>query len=64
MSETDDQAQRVPDDTPEADAAEQRAALDGTEDRPDTAPRVSMDADEADTAEQSREVPIDEDDYR
>ncbi|MFV2178184.1 hypothetical protein ACFHW2_16160 [Actinomadura sp. LOL_016] len=64
MSETDDLARQVPDDTPEADAAEQRAGLDEDADRPDPAPRVSMDADEADTAEQSREVPFDEDDYR
>ncbi|OLT30223.1 hypothetical protein BJF79_10005 [Actinomadura sp. CNU-125] len=64
MSETDEPTQRVPDDTPEADAAEQRAVLDESEDRPDAVPHVSMDADEADTAEQNREVPIDEDDYR
>lgn len=63
MSETDDRAQRIPDDTPEADAAEQRAVLDDESDRPDD-PRVPMDANEADAAEQSREVPYDEDDYR
>ncbi|MFD0901122.1 hypothetical protein [Actinomadura sediminis] len=63
MSETDDLAQ-TPDDAPEADAAEQRAVLDESEDLPEPAPRVPMDANEADAAEQSREVPFDEDDYR
>lgn len=53
----------MPDDANAADAAEQRAALDEAGDRVDIAP-IPDDANEADVAEQSREVPVDEDDYR
>ncbi|MFC0037587.1 hypothetical protein [Actinomadura rayongensis] len=52
------------DETPEADAAEQRAAL-----RPDEEPtvwpgNVPDEANEADVSEQGHEIPDDEDDYR
>jgi hypothetical protein len=50
-------------DRTEADAAEQRAAVDETGDRVGGAP-MPDDANEADVAEQRREVPVDEDDYR
>ncbi|MGK5551257.1 hypothetical protein ACSNOI_06550 [Actinomadura kijaniata] len=56
----------LPDDAPEADAAEQRAALVEDEDEEGAGwPRtVPFDADEADAAEQDRVVDLDEDDYR
>ncbi|SNS08226.1 hypothetical protein [Actinomadura mexicana] len=62
MSETDDLEQPAPDDANEADAAEQRAALD-EEERVEAGP-IPEDANEADAAEQRREVRLDEDDYR
>ncbi|MEV4006503.1 hypothetical protein [Actinomadura sp. NPDC049753] len=62
MSETDDLEQPAPDDANEADAAEQRAALDD-EERVERGP-IPDDANEADAAEQQREVRLDEDDYR
>ncbi|GGT86790.1 MULTISPECIES: hypothetical protein [Actinomadura] len=63
MSETDDLEQPAPDDANEADAAEQRAALDEEEERVERGP-IPEDANEADAAEQRREVRLDEDDYR
>lgn len=63
MSETDDLEQPAPDDANEADAAEQRAALDETDDGTAAGP-LPDDVNEADAAEQWREVPVDEDDYR
>ncbi|NKZ07021.1 hypothetical protein HGB48_25250 [Actinomadura latina] len=61
----DERAERapVPDEANEADAAEQRAAIDEADDRVEGAP-MPDDANEADVAEQRREVPVDEDDYR
>ncbi|MGW5412895.1 hypothetical protein [Actinomadura geliboluensis] len=64
MSETDGLDRPAPDDANEADAAEQRAALDETVDGPGTAAPLPEEANEADAAEQRREVPVDEDDYR
>ncbi|REE95876.1 hypothetical protein [Thermomonospora umbrina] len=52
------------DEAPEADAAEQRAALTDGEDRAGERTEVPFDANEADTAEQDRVVELDEDDYR
>ncbi|QKW34354.1 hypothetical protein HUT06_10205 [Actinomadura sp. NAK00032] len=63
MSETDDLDRPAPDEADEADAAEQRAALDEAADGPGAAP-LPDEANEADAAEQRREVPVDEDDYR
>lgn len=63
MSETDDLEQPAPDDANEADAAEQRAALDGTGGGTAGGP-LPDEVNEADAAEQRREVPVDEDDYR
>ncbi|GAA1535291.1 hypothetical protein GCM10009678_17150 [Actinomadura kijaniata] len=56
----------LPDDAPEADLVEQRAALvdDEDEERAEWPRTVPFDADEADAAEQGREVELDEDDYR
>ncbi|NDU76103.1 hypothetical protein GWI34_26245 [Actinomadura sp. DSM 109109] len=63
MSETDDLREPAPDEANEADAAEQRAAVDDEEERVDTGP-VPVEANEADAAEQRLEVRLDEDDYR
>lgn len=63
MSETENLDQPpVPDDAPEADAAEQRAALE--EEAPEYPDHVPFDANEADAAEQGREISLDEDEYR
>jgi hypothetical protein len=62
MSEPDEPALR--DEEPEADAAEQRAALREDEERPQWPPQMPLDADEADASDQSREVEFDEDEYR
>jgi len=47
---------------PEADAMEQRTAVD--DDRPEREHDLPLDADEADVAEQDAAVELDEDDYR
>ncbi|MEU8341260.1 hypothetical protein SAMN05443665_10103 [Actinomadura meyerae] len=62
MSETDDLDRQAPVEANEADAAEQRAALDEVADGPVAAP-LPDEANEADAAEQRLEVPVDEDDY-
>ncbi|GLW62302.1 hypothetical protein Arub01_05460 [Actinomadura rubrobrunea] len=49
---------------PEADAAEQRAALREDEDAPVLPSHLPLDANEADATEQSLEVEFDEDEYR
>jgi hypothetical protein len=60
----DEQPGELSEDAPEADAAEQRAAL-GEEAGAGRWPRqVPFDANEADAAEQSWVVELDEDDYR
>ncbi|TMQ96229.1 hypothetical protein ETD83_21495 [Actinomadura soli] len=73
MSETDDLEQPAPDEAAgagetreanEADAAEQRAALDEEEGPREWFAQVPDDVNEADAAEQRREVRLDEDDYR
>ncbi|MFG2090672.1 MULTISPECIES: hypothetical protein [unclassified Spirillospora] len=68
MSETDDLEQPAPDgasEADEADAAEQRAALDEEEERPrEWYAQMPDDVNEADVVEQRFEVPLDEDDYR
>lgn len=51
------------DETPEADAAEQRAEAQGGEGSP-AADGAPYGADPADVAEQARAVEVDEDDYR
>ncbi|MFC9972527.1 hypothetical protein ACFVH6_16740 [Spirillospora sp. NPDC127200] len=53
----------LPDDAPEADAAEQRTVV-GPDEGSQWPQQVPFDADEADATEQSREVELDEDDYR
>ncbi|MFI0483816.1 hypothetical protein [Actinomadura sp. 9N215] len=72
MSETDDLEQPAPDtaeidtagEANEADAAEQRAAIDEDEGPREWFAQVPDDVNEADAAEQRREVRLDEDDYR
>ncbi|WUH97286.1 hypothetical protein OHR68_27620 [Spirillospora sp. NBC_00431] len=71
MSETDDLEHPAPDteagatrEADEADAAEQRAALDEDEGPREWFAQVPDDVNEADAAEQRREVRLDEDDYR
>ncbi|MFI0373278.1 hypothetical protein ACH35V_35920 [Actinomadura sp. 1N219] len=71
MSETDDLEPPAPDEAAgevreanEADAAEQRAALDEDEGPREWFAQVPDDVNEADVAEQRREVRLDEDDYR
>ncbi|HEY7486285.1 MAG TPA: hypothetical protein VH912_17600 [Streptosporangiaceae bacterium] len=61
MSEQD--AEPVGVETPEADAAEQHTPL-TQEEQPRWTIQVPFDADEADAAEQDRLVELDEDDYR
>lgn len=53
----------LPIEEPEADTAEQRVDVTGSDDHrwPEQTP---LDVDEADAAEQSREVSLDEDEYR
>ncbi|MFB4310510.1 hypothetical protein [Actinomadura sp. GTD37] len=63
MSETDDLDRPAEAGADEADAAEQRAALDEEDGRAERAP-MPDDANAADVAEQRREVRLDEDDYR
>lgn len=60
LERTDDR--RIPAETPEADAAEQRARL--RPDRDSEPTDAAAGADPADLAEQSRVVELDEDDYR
>ncbi|MEU8889715.1 hypothetical protein [Streptomyces sp. NPDC048442] len=58
-----DEAEDLPDETPEADAAEQHT--DVRQERDDPLTTVDPDsANEADSVEQSRVVTLDEDDYR
>ncbi|MFC6878451.1 MULTISPECIES: hypothetical protein [Actinomadura] len=66
MSETTGSEPTVPEEAPEADAAEQRAALlEDEEDGPAAhGGPVPYEVNEADAAEQQRVVEIDEDDYR
>lgn len=73
MSETDDLEPPAPDragsvgdtgEASEADAAEQRAALDEDEGPREWFAQVPDDVNEADVAEQRREVRLDEDEYR
>ncbi|WP_242901099.1 hypothetical protein [Actinomadura terrae] len=65
MSQTDDREQPVPDEAPEADAAEQRAEVAAEEEQPrEWTAQLPFDADEADAADQRREINLDEDDYR
>ncbi|WP_327064670.1 hypothetical protein OG500_02370 [Kitasatospora sp. NBC_01250] len=59
----DDDAAELPQETPEADAAEQHTDL--RQDSDDPLTRIDPDAaNEADAAEQARVVELDEDDYR
>ncbi|MFE4612224.1 hypothetical protein ACWFRQ_14825 [Streptomyces niveus] len=55
--------EELDEETPEADAAEQRTDVQPSEDDP-PAPIDTAEADEADAAEQARIVSLDEDDYR
>ncbi|MFI0411111.1 hypothetical protein [Actinomadura sp. 3N508] len=71
MSETDDLEQPPPENAAdtareanEADAAEQRAALDDEAGPREWFAQVPDEVNEADAAEQRREVRLDEDDYR
>ncbi|XRQ12066.1 hypothetical protein ACN3XK_14590 [Actinomadura welshii] len=59
LSETDQAAEAN-----EADAAEQRAALDEPERPREWSARLPDEVNEADAVEQRYEVPLDEDDYR
>ena len=59
-----DEPQELDPDTPEADAAEQRTALEPQEDTGPLTVGDRADADEGDLAEQARVVELDEDDYR